>query len=129
MVRELHPLVEVVGSLSSGSHHVIVTRRSYALRVPHQGGRSSRTLQVLTPHRLLFLAPLVLLPVYWFWLAARVVLPWLAEQRRTPEGYVVAFNPNATLALVCLVTLAAMAMTYLLVFGVSSRMRRSGASS
>ena len=77
--------------------------------------------------RLLFLAPLVLLPVYWVWLAARVVVPWLAEQRRTPEGFVVAFSPNATLALVCVVTLAAMALTYLLVFGAYAAVRRDGA--
>ena len=79
--------------------------------------------------RLLFLTPLVLLPVYWFWLAARVVVPWLAWQRRTPEGYIVAFSPTVFLVLVCIVTLLAMALTYLLVFGAYAAVRRDGARS
>ena len=78
---------------------------------------------------LLFLTPLVLLPVYWFWLAARVIVPWMAWQRRTPEGYVVVFSPTIFLALVCAVTLVAMALTYLLVFGAYAAVRRDGARS
>ena len=78
--------------------------------------------------RLLFLTPLVLLPVYWFWLAARVVVPWLTEQRRTPEGFVIAFSPKEMVAVASAVTLVAMALTYLLVFSAYAAVRRNRAS-